>query len=390
MRHKNAAIFSVLMLGFTAMLSQIVVIRELLVVFSGNELSVGIMFAGWLAWGALGSFFSASLRRPVRSARSYAVYQAALAFSLPLAVILIRVSRGMAGMSTGEIIGFLPMILIVLGVLSIPCFLMGAMFSLGCRLYREAGQDASESITHVYVLEAAGALFGGIAGTGLIALSIPPLYVILGLAIINFFSSFVIFLSSRRENRNGPFLGIFLLAGFLCAVFILSGGGKALNGFSEKILWKGFDVAVSRDSVYGNLVITKEKDQISLYENGLHVCTVPDALSAENAVHFAMLGTERPERVLLIGGGAGGALEEILKYQVKHIDYLELDPALLPLLRGYIGHTPAWEDRRVSVINTDGRAFVKRTDEKYDCVIVNLGDPYTAQINRFYTADFFE
>jgi spermidine synthase len=94
----------------------------------------------------------------------------------------------------------------------------------------------------------------------------------------------------------------------------------------------------------------------------------------------------------LIGHGAGELTEELLKEPVKRIDYVELDPAIVTMTENYLpeSYYKALEDSRVSIKNTDGRFFVKNTPDKYDCVIVRVGDPYTAQINRYYTVEFFD
>jgi spermidine synthase len=89
-------------------------------------------------------------------------------------------------------------------------------------------------------------------------------------------------------------------------------------------------------------------------------------------------------------------IEEILKYKsVKKIDYVELDPAVVQLTRRFLPSAQILEDVRVSVHNVDGRLFVKNhvassPQDKYDVVIVNLPDPFTAQLNRLYTLEFFK
>jgi spermidine synthase len=86
---------------------------------------------------------------------------------------------------------------------------------------------------------------------------------------------------------------------------------------------------------------------------------------------------------LLIGGGVNGSLAEALKHaSLERIDYVELDPAILDLF-------PVQSDPRVRVHVTDGRLFLKTTASTFDVIIVNLPDPQTAQLNRFYTLEFF-
>ncbi len=97
---------------------------------------------------------------------------------------------------------------------------------------------------------------------------------------------------------------------------------------------------------------------------------------------------QRPEarRVLLVSGGISGTAREILKYGVPAVDYVELDPLILTLGKRFLPANLA--DERIRVINTDGRLFVKQTPERYDVVIIGVPAPATAQLNRFYTAEF--
>ncbi|GAI05194.1 unnamed protein product, partial [marine sediment metagenome] len=96
--------------------------------------------------------------------------------------------------------------------------------------------------------------------------------------------------------------------------------------------------------------------------------------------------------MLLIGGGAGEIMKEILKYPVESVDYVELDPSIISFAKKFLRDESFYRlnDPRVNVINEDGRYFVKNTENRYDVVIINLPNPYTAQINRFYTEEFFK
>jgi len=82
-----------------------------------------------------------------------------------------------------------------------------------------------------------------------------------------------------------------------------------------------------------------------------------------------------------------GSAREILKYAGAAVDYVELDPLILKISKRYL---PAGlDDPRIRTFNTDGRMFVRWSVGAYDVVIVNVPDPSTSQLNRFYTAEFF-
>jgi spermidine synthase len=89
----------------------------------------------------------------------------------------------------------------------------------------------------------------------------------------------------------------------------------------------------------------------------------------------------------LIAGGVFGTLEEIARHNPDRIDYVELDPAILNLDKLLHGSLVG---SFIHVHVGDGRLFVKKTPMKYDVIIVDLPDPENAQLNRFYTQEFFD
>lgn len=392
MTFKKTIIVSIMIAGATAIVSQIVFMREFLVVFYGNEISIGIILAGWLIWGAAGSWFFGRFSDHIHAKiRVFTICQVALAVSLPATLLFIRLSKAAMGIATGEIIGYFPMMISTFTVLSVPCAIMGFMFGLACRLYRDLAGDPAESVARVYVAEAVGALSGGLLVSYLMIRWMFPFSIIFLLSFLNVAAA--VALQRFGEPFAAKRIVRFVTAGVLvlATAVVLLGGNGCLRRFSMERLWAGFDVLESRNSVYGNITVTKKGPQLSFYENGLHLYTVPDHLSAEEAVHFALLEDKDPRNVLLIGGGACGLLEEILKHHVKRVDYVELDPVIISMARKYLSkRDKAFLDNpKVHIINEDGRFFIKRTTRTYDCVIISVGDPYTAQINRFYTVDFF-
>ena len=162
-------------------------------------------------------------------------------------------------------------------------------------------------------------------------------------------------------------------------------------------LWRGFNVVGERNSIYGNLVVTQTGENgsgeiRSIYENGAILANAPDPAAAEEAVDYALLEHAAPRRVLLIGGGVNGGVAEALKHPtVERLDYVELDPALIGMAREFFpAQTADFDsDSRVHLHFLDGRRYLAGTGERFDAIIVDVPDPQTAQLNRFYTVEFF-
>jgi spermidine synthase len=375
------------LIGFTAVIAQVMLMRELLVVFYGNELALGVMLANWLLWTALGAgLLGHWTTRVIHPRKLVASLQILLAFALPVTLLAVRASKDFFHSLPGEILGPVPMFLTSCATLSILCLISGGLFAAGSRLFRDTTGAAIATATGaVYLLEAAGSGVGGVvAGLVLVQMSNPFAIAAL-LGALNLLAAWVVMapVSTRRRMLG---------AGFAVMAALLLIGGYKLQPLSLARLWRGFNLVAAQNSVYGSLAVVETGASRSLFENGLIVMTVPDPSAAEESVHFALLEHPEPRRLLLIGGGLNGSVAEALAHpSLERIDYVELDPRIFEIAARYF--PVAWEkirdDSRVQTHSMDGRRFLKSTPDSFDVIIVNLPDPHTAQLNRFYTEEFY-
>jgi spermidine synthase len=177
----------------------------------------------------------------------------------------------------------------------------------------------------------------------------------------------------------------------VAAIPLLMVVAPRLDKSAQTLLWRGFNLVGARDTIYGNLAVTETGTIRSIYSNGVIQANVPDPGAAEEAVDYALLEHPAPQRVLLIGGGINGSIAEALKHpSVTRLDYVELDPALIEMAHQFFPSQAAvLSNARVHVHYADGRRYLKNADARFDVIIVDVPDPQTAQLNRFYTAEFF-
>ncbi|MGQ9672737.1 MAG: fused MFS/spermidine synthase [Candidatus Aminicenantales bacterium] len=356
------------LLGFVATCSQILLLREFNAYFYGNELTFGLVLASWLLWGGLGSLFASRWR--FKSKNLARVYYGVILF-LGLSLGGLRMSRFLWSILPGEVAGMTPVLALSLGLCLLVSLPLGALFVLNVE--RMGG-----NLSGVYILESLGA---GAAGLVVYFLFLPWLSTWQSAALVGVAAGFLIFFS-MGEKRNVLTLPLGLL--FLVGLVVL-------DWPSQKLYWKPYHLLASRDSRYGRLQVIQTEEQISLYSNNSPVYSYPDPATAEESVHFALLQNPGAEKVLLIGGGAGGTLREILKYPRAQVDYVELDPMIIRLSERFLPEEEkkTLTDSRVHLFFQDGRAFLRKKQGGYDSIILSLPDPSTAQINRFYTRDFF-
>lgn len=375
------------------MVSQIIFMREFLIVFYGNELSIGYILASWLIGGAIGSgLFGRFVDKIKLKVTAFSLCQIGLSLLLPLNIVAIRSIKTILNVSTGEVIPIFPMAISSFIILVPACAVLGFMFSLACGMYESSPRHPASRIGYVYVLEALGSMVGGILASFILIRILNAFQIFSILSASNLLSVLLLYFFSNEIEfrqffiRTASLILITMIAAWPLKIW------DDINKRSLRSQWAGYDLVESRNSIYGNIAVTRIGDEISFFDNGLHLYTIPDRERSEGAVHFALLEHADPKCVLLIGGGVGGLIEEIVKHPISKVDYVELDPLIVKMAEEYLpsAYYEPLKDARVSILNMDGRLFVKRTRNKYDCVIINLGDPYTAQLNRYYTVEFFE
>ncbi len=382
---------TIFLTSFTGVMVQICALRELVVIFYGNELSTGAILFVWLLFTAAGSITVARLKgiRKPASPR-VALWQTLLALSLPYAHLAISSSRRLLGSVAGEMIGFIPLLLITLTALAPVCLISGALYTLVCRAAYQSGEREG-TVSRVYFAETLGSALGGLllSLVFIYLLSIPDIIILLG--IVNLISALWLrgfFFSEERKKSR-----LRLLLTGLTALMLYITARPALTSVSNRLLW-GHDGSfiTSRDTPHGNITLLRWGEQISFFTNGLRILTVPDPQQAEESVHLSLLEHPEPRLVLLLGGALGGSIREALRHpSVTRLDYVELDPRLVSLSRTFLprDETSIYDDPRVTFHFQDGRRFIKQERVKYDVIICNLPNPYTAQLNRFYTVEFF-
>ena len=353
-----------LLLGVISITFQLILLREFVAVFAGNELIIGILLSAWLFWGGLGSLTASKWKYTKK--RMTVTFFSAL-YLAPLALIALRLSRHIFGKTPGEALGFSAALISAFSLSMLLSFPMGILFVFNIRFLEG-------NLTRVYILESLGAfLSSGV----LYFILIPHLPNWSSAAVIGCLSAAAYFISIKSSPTA--------LVGIILSFCLLA----ALDLPSQRHDWKPYRLVRSVDSEYGKLQVLQMAELTHIYSNHQRILTIPDPESAEEAVHFALLQNPEAEHVLLIGGTPEGEVQEALKYPRTHVDTVEMDPKASRLARSYMSGGD-WESDRVSAYFSDGRTFLRENDgPDYDVIICNLPEPSTARLNRYYTREFF-
>ncbi|GAB1483203.1 polyamine aminopropyltransferase [Treponema sp.] len=140
------------------------------------------------------------------------------------------------------------------------------------------------------------------------------------------------------------------------------------------------------------LVTTEEFGRTLLLDGATQVMEKNEFQYHESLAHLPLLSHRNPRRVLIIGGGDGGLVREVLKHPcVQSVDFIELDEEVVLFSRRYLLelNKGAFEDPRVKLSFMDGRAFVEAAaPATYDVILMDMTDPAGPSL-RLYTQEFF-
>jgi spermidine synthase len=370
----HAALFS---LGATSIVTQIVLLREFLSVFYGNELVIGVVLANWMLLTGLGSFLGKRAGRFAAQITAVILCLLALAILPPITVALVRILRNMVFVA-GSMIGIMQALSGSLILLTPYCLVSGFSFALfsAALAHRQKGNPVSSS----YAAESLGSATGG----AIFSLVVLPLFNAFAALAILLTLNCCLALLVAYLSRSRKFFA--LSAALLCIAALVMGFGRP-DAFTRRFLFPGQELVSYKDTPYGNLTVTRQSGQMNFFENNVLLFSTGEISAVEENVHYAMVQHPLPRHVLLIGGGISGLTREILKYNVDSIDYTEVNPWIIDLGRKY---TTALDDPRIRIINDDARRFIRRSSSRYDVALISLPDPETAYINRYYTVEFFQ
>lgn len=373
-------------LGCAAIVAQSVFVRELLALFTGAELVIGIVLAGWLLWVGVGAMTggraapSAAREGGVPGPGFSAFSRPALAAAalLPVTVLLIRAGRAAIVRPPGALAPLVPAL--VFAVLALAPFgvLYGRAYNGACLLWGARGGSVQEGIGRVYALEAGGSVFGAI----LFSFALVSIFTQLEAALVaGLLLVLVVTLAPpRAEGRRRRTLLFF-------AIVVVSGVlAPTLDRASIRLVYPGYAIEEHYSSRYGEVTIARREEMRSFFSGGGRLYSIPEPERTQSAVHIPLLAHPAPRAVLLVGGSLGGGWEEAAKHpSVESIDCVELDGSLFAREPApAAGARPA-----VRFIAGDGRFELAKGKRRYDVIVVSTPAPVNLQWNRYYTEEFF-
>ncbi|MGA3013003.1 MAG: hypothetical protein ABSD71_03095, partial [Bacteroidales bacterium] len=374
-RFEHSLRISLFTLGFSALATQIFLIRECFSVLNGNELIIAIVLTNWMLLTGAGAFLGRFFVK-MKGKLPFLMFLQFLFAILPILMLLKLDLWKAISLPPGSVPGLIPVIRSMF-LFQLPfCLVNGFLFIAYVHTLSDlTGKNIS---SRAYALESIGGMFAGLL-VNLFVLKFSGVYSGLRiLLIINMLSCMIFSMTCGIKSQRAIMIPV-------CLIFMALPFFTDLDSYTGRLFYPGQHLIFHQNTPYGKLAVTMNARQLNYFENGLLLFSSSNEIVNEESVHFAMIQHPCPKNVLLISGGISGTIKEILKYHPLRVDYVELDPGLIRLGQKY---SKILNNERIHVIKGDARRFIRQTREKYDVVLVNLPEPSTLLINRFYSTEF--
>ncbi|MBM3136341.1 MAG: spermine synthase, partial [Chloroflexi bacterium] len=277
---KKRVYIAILAMGFSGLVAEILLLREFLIVFSGNEFSIGIILAHWLILEACGAFFLGRMVEKFKHRlETFTIITILFFISLFIAIFLIRILKGALGVSIGESIGFLPMFYSSFLILLPASILHGALFTSSCQIYSMFSSQEASLAGRVYAYETVGTLIGGIVCTFLFIPYLNAFQTFSWLALLNFIVCLALLAPYWKTGLVQKTI-LVILSGlvFFSGYLVLAGQADRLHRDSIKAQWKNLNIVHYQNSQYGNICVIETEGQYTFFQDGIPgiITPIPD------------------------------------------------------------------------------------------------------------------
>ena len=357
--------------GIGSVTTQLLTIREFFSLLNGNEFVIAIILFNWLFLGGLGSLLAGFFDKKASIKKFYWISTCLLILA-PVQLIAIRKIHSLIFIH-GSSIGFYPTFAYTL--LSVAPYSLLLGFLLPYSLIVIRNQNDKYPGTRIYIFDNIGDVCGGALFSFILIYFTTPMQAVFIAQIPLLIALYCLYVSTYNAKPPAIFgfsLGLLVL---LISIMLETATLTPQNG----------ELVYYQETPYGRIQVIKDQNQFTLFQNGRPTFSSQNLIAAEEVIHYPLSQVDSVRHVLLISAEQL-MITEVKKYNPVTIDYVEIDPAITDAEFRF-GLLEKFSE--MEVIHQDGRQYLTQTNKKYDAIILNLPEPDTFQINRFFTEQFF-
>jgi len=359
--------------GISSIVTQLLTVRECYVQFHGNVYVVAMILFVWLIAGALGTLFAEKCPNNVFSKKNLFFLCIVLALLPGIQILSIRFLKHFLFIPGAEI-SFYSTFLFVASTCGLYALIIG--FALPFMFFVFNNSFESLEAEKLYIYDSAGDAMGGLFFSFILVQNLTPIMIVWLINTPLMIAAFFLMRHSFHLKRRRYFFVLICMALFIFPFF--------LEKTSLNMIHKG--MVHYEESSYGRIQVFQNMNRSILVTDGIPQSNERNESFEESIVHLGLSQVIKIQRVLTISASKG-ILLEIQKYQPTYIENVEIDPVKGRVEQRY-GFLPNFEN--LQMIYTDGRKYIQETTNTYDAVILNLPEPDSFQVNRFFTQNFFQ
>lgn len=254
-------------------------------------------------------------------------------------------------------------------------------------------QSLKDTLANVLAFDYVGALLGSILFPLILLPQLGLLQTSFAMGLLNVLVVVMMLWVFRRDLRYPWTLG--LLTGV--SSLILLGGlawANDLTTYFERRLYRD-EIIYTEQTPYQRIILTRWRDDVRLFLNGnLQFSSQDEYRYHEALIHPAMTLSRSRENVLILGGGDGLVVREVLKYEdVQRVVLVDIDPAMTKLAREHPAilaiNQNSLADERVEVVHQDAYKYLEENSDLFGVIIADLPDPNNESLSKLYSYEFF-
>ncbi len=271
--------------------------------------------------------------------------------------------------------------------------LAGAEIPIMTRIIESDENNLPVTLSSIFSFDYIGGLVGAIAFPLLLLPKLGYFSTSFLCGLLNIIAAILIIVRFRENiKKRIVSLVITIILAFLMLVGMVFSNN--ITNMVENGLYRD-NIIFIEQTQYQKIVVTKHKDDVRLYIDGNCQFSTNDEYRYHEAlVHIPMSEVQSHDSVLILGGGDGMALREVLKYDdVQDVELVDLDKGMIDICMANENITSindnSLKSDKLRIYNEDAYKYLENTNKKYDVIIVDLPDPNSEVLNKLYSNIFY-
>lgn len=254
--------------------------------------------------------------------------------------------------------------------------------------------EFKDLVSKIFTFDYAGALFASLLFPLVL---VPHLGLIRSSFIFGIINVLVALWTLHLFRKEAAWRGWLIAAGALVLTILTAGViySASILHFTETLSYRG-NIIYAKTTPYQRIVLTHDEGSLQLFLNGNLQFNARDEYRYHEAlIHPGLQAINRPQDILVLGGGDGLAVREILKYEsVKAITLVDLDPGMTGLFQKnemlLALNKGALNSPKVNIVNADAFVWIKENRRSFDFIAVDFPDPSNFSLGKLYTNTFYK